>query len=41
MVVLKYNDEMFTHGIAPISYKWSSDDENILLPHPQFSKDKN
>ncbi len=28
--VLKFNEETFTHGIAPISYSWNSSNSNIL-----------
>jgi len=41
MVVLKFHDETFSHGIAPVSYHWTSSNENVILPHPQFLKDHN
>lgn len=28
--VLKFNSEYFTHGIAPISYSWTSNDGRVL-----------
>lgn len=28
--VLKYKDEQFTHGIAPISYSWNVSNPNVL-----------
>ncbi len=28
--VLKFNEETFTHGVAPISYSWNSSNHNIL-----------
>lgn len=37
-VVLKFHDETFSHGIAPVSYHWTSSNENVILPHPQFLK---
>lgn len=40
VVVLKYQDETFSHGIAPISYDWSSSNEEILRPHPSIKKNE-
>lgn len=40
IVVLKYQDETFSHGIAPISYDWSSNDEEILRPYPSIRKNE-
>jgi hypothetical protein len=40
VVVLKYQGEVFSHGIAPISYDWSSNDEEILRPHPSMRKNE-
>jgi hypothetical protein len=41
MVILKNNKgDVFSHGTAPISYNWISQNENVLLPHPQFSDNK-
>lgn len=28
--VLKYNNEYFTHGVAPISYTWESNNGRVL-----------
>lgn len=36
IAILKYNEETFTHGIAPISYSWNISNPSILhlnLPH--------
>ena len=30
IAVLKYNNELFTHGIAPISYSWNCSNPTIL-----------
>lgn len=41
MVVLKNKEgEVFSHGTAPISYNWVSLNQDVLLPHPQFSDTK-
>ena len=40
--ILKYKDETFTHGIAPISYSWNSSNQNVLsLNLPQKSGEMN
>lgn len=28
--ILKFNDETFSHGIAPISYSWNTSNQNVL-----------
>lgn len=28
--ILKYNDETFTHGLAPLSYAWNVSNPNVL-----------
>lgn len=28
--VLKYNEEIFTNGLAPVSYSWNSSNHNVL-----------
>jgi hypothetical protein len=33
LAVLKYNNETFSHGIAPISWDWNCSHSNILKPH--------
>lgn len=40
IVVLKYQNEVFSHGIAPISYDWSSNNEEILRPYPSIKKNE-
>lgn len=30
MAVLKYNDELFHHGVAPISYSWNCTEGRVL-----------
>jgi|LauGreDrversion4_2_1035121.scaffolds.fasta_scaffold13347_2 hypothetical protein len=36
MAILKFNEETFTHGIAPISYSWNISNPSVIqlnLPH--------
>ena len=36
--ILKYHDETFTHGIAPISYQWNTSNPGVLsLNYPSKS----
>lgn len=30
LAVLKYNDEHFHHGVAPISYSWNVTENRVL-----------
>lgn len=44
LAVLKYRDitgrdEMFSHGVAPISWDWNCSHPNILRPYFPFEKD--
>jgi hypothetical protein len=40
--VLKFNEETFTNGIAPISYSWNSSNHNILaVTYPSISSVQN
>ena len=34
IAVLRYNNETFSHGIAPISFSWSCSNPDILEPNP-------
>lgn len=36
LAVLKYNNETFTHGIAPISFSWNCSNPDILEPNPSL-----
>ena len=39
IAILKYNEETFTHGIAPISFNWNISNSNVLqLNLPQKSE---
>jgi hypothetical protein len=36
LAVLKYKDETFTHGIAPVSFSWDCSNPDILEPNPSL-----
>jgi len=36
LAVLKYNNETFTHGIAPVSFSWNCSNPDILEPNPSL-----
>lgn len=38
LVVLKYNNEIFNHGVGPISYSWDSSHPSILKPDPPLKQ---
>jgi hypothetical protein len=41
LAILKYQNQTFTHGIAPISYAWNVSNPNILsISTPQITGSK-
>jgi hypothetical protein len=44
IAILKYENENFSHGIAPLSYNWESSDSRVVslqLPGEILQKSKN
>jgi len=40
LAVLKYHDELFSFGLAPLSFAWSTSDSSTLKPDPPLALNK-